>query len=466
MPRATGLGDDARRILALAWPLLAGQLAVLAFGTVDTVLLGRHAPGDLAALAIGSAAYVSVFVGLMGVVMAVGPVAARAFGAGRKIDAGHELRQGLWLALGLAVLGWLLLRFPWPFLALARPAPAVDAQVRDYLGALAWALPASLLFAAFRAFHSAVSRPRVVMLIQMVGLAAKVPLTIVLALGIEGPGGPAAPLLPAYGVAGCGWATAIVMWLQVVVSWALLRRDSFYRDFGLRRALPGRPDRAALARLLRLGIPMGASIMVEVTGFTFMALFIARLGADPVAGHQIAANLTGLLFMMPLALGNAASALVGQRLGAGDHQGARRLGWHAVQIGGALALAAAAVLLVARGTIVDLYTEAPAVAAIAAPLLGWVAAFHLVDALQGVAAAVLRAHHVVTRPFLVYAACAWGVGIGGGCLVGLDLLGRTPPALVGPSGFWFAGAVGLALAALALLAMLAFVTHRQPAAAG
>lgn len=459
MPHGQRLGEDARRILALAWPLLAGQLAVLAFGTVDTVMLGRHAPGDLAALAIGSAAYVSTFVGLMGVVMAVGPVAARAYGAGRLLACGDQLRQSLWLAFGLSAIGCVLLRHPEPFLALANPDPVVELQARSYLRALSWALPASLLFAAFRAFHSAVSRPRVVMLIQFGGLAAKVPLTIALALGFAG--SDAQPLIPPMGVAGCGWATALVMWMQVVIAWLKLRRDPFYRGFGLSRALPGRPDRAAIGRLLKLGVPMGGSIMVEVTGFTFMSLFIARLGADPVAGHQIAANLTGMLFMVPLSLGNAAAALVGQRLGAGDAAGARRLGWHAVQLGGLLALMTSVALALSRTPIAGLYTESPEVLAVASALLAWVSIFHLVDALQGVAAAVLRAYHVVTRPFAIYAASAWGIGIGGGCVIGLDLLGRTPAALRGASGFWFAGTIGLVVAAAALLTMLVTVTRER-----
>src|SRR5206468_12048454 len=106
------------------------------------------------------------------------------------------------------------------------------------------------------------------------------------------------------------------------------RRDPFYRRFGLQHRAVSPPHLDSLAGLLRLGIPMGLSIGIEVTGFTFMAFFIARLGATPVAGHQIAVNIVSVLFMMPLALANATGTLVAQRIGASDLRDARRLGWH------------------------------------------------------------------------------------------------------------------------------------------
>lgn len=462
-PAGTRLRDDARRIASLAWPMFAGQVAVLAFGTVDTVLLGRHAPLDLAALAIGTAAYVSIFVGLMGVVLAIGPIAARSFGAGRLEACGAQLLQALWLAGGLSVLGCLLLWHPAPFLWLARPEPEVEAKVRAYLGALAFALPSALLFAALRGFHGAVSRPRVVMLLQFGALAIKLPLTTALALGVELPA--VGLRLPALGVAGCGWATAIAMGLQCVAAWWVVRRDPFYAAFGLRRPGWVRPDPAALRELARLGVPMGLSILVEVTAFTFMSIFIARLGATVVAGHQVAANLTGLLFMLPLALGNASGALVAQRLGAGEPDAARRLGRHAVQLGVVLAAGAGVLLFVLREPLLALYTTQPEVAATAFTLLAFVSAFHVIDALQAVTAAVLRAHQVVTRPLVIYALCAWGIGLGGGAFVGLDPLGIVPAPLQGANGFWAASTLGLAVASAALLAMLVQVDRQQAPAA-
>jgi multidrug resistance protein, MATE family len=138
-----GWRDSAARILPLAWPVFVAQLAVIAFGTVDTLLVARYASLDLAALAVGSAAYITVFIGFMGVVVAAGPIVGQFFGAQKLHEAGHQLHQAVWVALGLAVLGSTLLVFPWPFLAIAQATPEVEAKVRQYLLALAFALPAA-----------------------------------------------------------------------------------------------------------------------------------------------------------------------------------------------------------------------------------------------------------------------------------------------------------------------------------
>jgi MATE family multidrug resistance protein len=452
--RAGSVADSARRLLPLAWPVFLGQVAVLAFSTVDTMVVARHSAADLAALAIGGAAYVTIFIGLMGVVLAVGPITGQLYGAQRLHEAGQELHQAIWLALMLAVPGSLLLFFPQPFLALAKASPEVAEKVRGYLAGLAFALPASLVFAAFRGFNTAVSRPKIVMLLQVGALVPKVPLTILLVGGAPSIG------LPALGVAGCGIATAAVMLVQLAMAWLLLQRDPFYDRFAVRGALTP-PSRKALAALLKLGIPMGGSVWIEVTGFTFMAFFIARLGATPVAGHQVAVNLVSLMFMVSLAIANASSTLVAQRVGAQDLRDARRLGWHGVLIGvGIAALLGAAVYLL-RVPVLRLYTHDPVVVGAALPLLAWLVVFHIADAAQVVAAFVLRAWRIATVPMLIYVLALWGVGIGGGYVIAFDVLGLTPPPLRGAVGFWTASTSGLTLAALALVGFLAWMTKHR-----
>lgn len=453
--------DDVRRIVPLAWPVFVGQVAVLAFATIDTVFVARHSALDLAALAVGAAAYVSIFVGLMGTVLAVGPIAGQLFGAQRLHEAGQQLHQAVWLALGLSVLGCALLLFPQPFLALARAEPAVADKVRAYMAALAFALPAALLFTAFRGFSIAVSRPKGVMALQLGGLALKVPLTALLVYGLTLPT-PAGDLhVPALGVVGCGVATAIVMGSQCIAAFALLRRSAFFAPFGLHRARLARPDGAALRALLRLGVPMGLAFGLEVTGFTFMAFFISRLGATPVAGHQIAVNLVSLMFMMPMAIASAICTLVAQRLGAGDMRDARRLGWHGVELGLAIATAMGAGAYLGRESLLRAYTQDAVILAAALPLLAWVMLFHIADAAQTLAAFTLRAYRLTVVPMLIYAAALWGVGLAGGYVVAFDTTGLTPPALLGAPGFWAACTTGVTLAALALCGLLAWVLNTR-----
>ncbi len=453
--------QSARRIAPLAWPVLIGQLAVLAFSTVDTVMAARYGALDLAALAIGAAVYISVFVGLMGVVLAVGPITGQLFGARKLPEAGRQLHQAIWLALGLSVIGCTVLLFPQPFLSLAKAQPEVADKVRGYLNALAFALPPALLFTAFRGFNTAVSRPKIVMVLQLGSLLLKVPLTALLVFGfaLDTPWGRLA--VAQQGAAGCGIATAIVMGLQMLAAWVVLKRDPFYRRFGLRGSGFSRPDRASLAELLRLGLPMGLAIAVEVTGFTFMALFISRIGTTPVAGHQIAVNMVTLMFMMPLALANATSTLVAQRIGAKDATDARRIGWHGLQIGVGVAAAMGCIVYLLRENILRAYTHDPLIIAAALPLLAWVVVFHIADAAQTVAGFVLRAYRITTVPLLIYVAALWGVGLAGGYTLAFNSTGLSPRSLQGAQGFWSAATAGLTLAAAALCGLLVWTLQRQ-----
>jgi MATE family multidrug resistance protein len=449
------LADSARRIAPLAWPVFIGQIAVLAFSTVDTVLVARYAALDLAALAVGAAAYITVFIGLMGVVLAVGPIVGQLFGARRLADAGDQLHQAVWLALGLSLVGSTLLAFPAPFLALSNASPEVAAKVRGYTLPLAFSLPASLLFTAYRGFNTAVSRPKAVMALQLGGLALKIPLSALLVFGVPSIG------LPSLGVAGCGIATCIAMWAQALVAYAVLRRDPFYRPFAIWGRGLHAPHAADLRALLKLGLPMGLAILIEVTGFTFMAFFIARLGATPVAGHQIAANLVALMFMMPLALANATATLVAQRIGAEDAHDARRLGWHGLVIGVGIALLMGGTVFALRDEVVRAYTHNPVIVAAALPLVAWVALFHTSDAAQTIAAFVLRSYRIATVPLVIYASAIWGVGLAGGYLIAFDSFGITPPSLLGAPGFWAAATAGLVVAGVAMSLFLGWVLRQQ-----
>lgn len=455
------LRDGFARILPLAWPVLIGQLAVLGFSTVDTILVARFAANDLAALSIGMAVYITVFIGFMGMVLAVSPVAGQLFGAGKLRAAGLQVYQAIWLALGLAVLGSTLLLLPGPFLTLAKTSPDIADKVRGYLGALAFSLPAALLFTVYRGFNTAVSRPKAVMAIQLTGLTLKVPLSALFIYGwsLPLPFGSEPWRVAPMGVVGCGYATAVVMWAQTLIAWTVLHRDPFYARFGLHEGGFKPPNRTAILAQLRLGVPMGAAILIEVTGFSSMAFLISRQSSDAVAGHQLAANLVSLMFMVPLALANGTATLVAQRVGANDLREARRLGWHGVEIGVGIAAVMGALVYFSRETVLHAYTDNPTIIAAAMPLLVWVWWFHIADAAQTLANFVLRSHRITLMPLVFYAASLWGIGLGGGYWVTTSTW--APPALRGAPGYWAMSTAGLIAAGATLCAFLAWVHRRE-----
>lgn len=436
-----------RRILAQAWPVLIGQWAAIAFGVADTIMAGHSSPQDLAATALGSSIYASVFVGLMGVVIALTPIIARHFGGERPAEIGKTYTQGLWLALWLTIVGDAAMAFPDAWLVMSAVDPGVAARVAAYLHALMFALPAALVFRTVYSLNVAVSRPKVTMAINLIGLALKIPLNYVLIYGKLG--------MPALGAAGCGYATALVMWASCGIALIALSRDPFYRRFAIHFDWP----RWSYQReLLRLGIPTGLSYIVEVTSFTFMTLLVAALGTRVTGGHQIVANLAAFCFMLPLSLAVATSAIVAQFIGANDAIGARRATRAGLRLAAATAIVVSSLVWFGRHTIVGLYTDDAAVAAVALSLIGFVAIFHLFDAVQGVAGFILRAYKRAIAPMVVYTVSLWGIGLIGGWWIAFHpVIGGAP---LGASGLWGASTVSLAVAASVLLAWMLRVSRR------
>jgi multidrug resistance protein, MATE family len=455
MTEGLRFGESVGALFRQSWPLWVGQVAVLGFATIDTFLLARHGAQSLAAFAVGSAAYIVCFIGLMGVVMAVAPIAARLYGAGQHAQAGRQVHQAVWVALGVCLPGCALLLFPQPFLSLSQASPELSQSVRGYLLLLAMSLPASMLFTVFRAFNNAISRPQAVMAVQLGGLALKLPLSAALIFGVPSLG------IPELGVQGAAASTALCMWTQALIGHQVLRRDAHYTRFELFGRGLDRPDKASLLAQLKLGLPMGGSIVAEVAGFAFMAIFIARLGASALAAHQISMNFASLLFMAPIALASGGMALVAQRLGAGEHDAARVLARHTLAL--ALIIAATAGLLssLLRGPIVAMYTQDAAVTAVALQVLALFWIFHVADAAQIVCAFLLRAWHVTLASLLIYLGGLWGVGLGLGYALAFNLGGQVPAGLQGVLGYWVAATLGIWITALGLAGWLWRISARQ-----
>src|SRR5947209_13591287 len=174
--------------------------------------------------------------------------------------------------------------------------------------------------------------------------------------------------------------------------------------------------------------------------------------------------MVSLMYMMPLALANAAGTLVAQRIGATDPRAAQRIGWHGVTIGAGAGAVVGAVVYALRADIVRAYTGDATIVAAAVPLLAWVALFHLADATQAVVSFVLRAYYVVNAPLVINTIAIWGVGLAGGYGLAFDMGRMSPPGLHGAQGFWSASTGGLVVSALLLLALLVHTFRRERAA--
>jgi multidrug resistance protein, MATE family len=451
MPALPTLFGDVRKIAALAWPVLIGQLAIIAFGVIDTVMVGRYSPTDLAALGLGSSIYISVYIGLTGILTALQPIAGQLYGAARYGEIGEEVRQALWLAFALAVIGFLILYFPHPLLQLARAPEALRDRTVSYLQILAFGLPASLAFRVYSSLTNAVGQPRLVMILQIGALLLKLPLNTWLIFGGMG--------VPALGGPGAALASSTINWALCIVGMLLMTRLDVFRPFAIFAHFCWPVWRRQAAQL-KLGIPMGLSYLIEVTSYTFMALFIARFGTTTLAGHQIAGNIGAVLYMTPLSIGIATSTLVAQALGAHRYEAARTLARHGIAMAVTIACGYGVIVLALRPLIIAGYTPDARVAAAAMPLVLIVVFYHLCDALQITSAFVLRAYRVAVVPTVIYAVALWGVGLGGGYVLGFNVGGWVPQTFTAARGFWLANTASLLIAGIGLAVYLLRISGR------
>lgn len=432
-------GREARRIAALAWPMMAAQIAQLGIGVVDTVMAGGAGKEDLAAVALGSSTFIMVYITLLGIMSALNPMVSQQHGAGETDTVGELGRQGLWfgLFLGLAgmVLLWLLLPLLTGYLKLP---PYVDKQFSLYLAAIAAAMPAAMLHRALHAYASGLGRPKPIMWVSWAALALNIPLNYIFVYGKLG--------LPAFGGAGCGIASMLVFWFNAAALWLYVARERFFAPFGL-TARFSRPDWKQMREILRLGLPIGFSFFLEVSLFTFIMMMLPRLDGNTatyLAAQQVAINFTGIIYMIPQSIGIAAMVRVGFSVGGRQFRRARYAAGVAVAVGTGMALCTAVLILLTRHQVVAAYSSDTAVTALGASILLFAAVFQVADSVQCISSYALRGYKVTRLPMLIHALTFWLIGLGLGALLafagGMSIY-----------GFWTAVIIALIVAAAALL---------------
>ena len=440
-----------RSLGVLAVPIIITQLAQMGMGVADAIMAGRVSATDLAGIALGGNLYWPLMLLMSGIVMAVTPSVSQLHGAGRVEAAGAVVRQALWIGVcGGAILA-VLLQYVTPVFRLLGVDERAIPVASEYLAAASLGLPAMMAYVALRCLCEGLSWTRPAMFIGLSMLVVKVLLNWLFIYGQPALG------IPAMGGVGCGWSTAIVMAssliiMIVVVSVSRARASGVFSAFSL-------PVPAEIASLLRLGLPIGLALFVEVAFFSGATLLIGRLGVETVAGHQIAFNIMGVSFMVPMALGMAATIRVGFNVGADDFAGASRSAWAATSAAVVWGVVFAVALLIWRFDIVALYTNEPDVIQLAAGLVLLGALFQVFDSTQATVMGALRGYKDTRAPMVIAIIAYWLVGLPVGVAF---CFGFDDFAGIGVYGMWWGLVVGLAVVSSALLARLARIS-RDPA---
>ena len=432
LPRPAGWPQEIRATLRLALPLVAGQLSIFGMTMAEVILAGHLGAHVLGTVALGGALFNVANLGVAGINAAVAPSISQLDGAGLRREAGSLLGQALAIAAGVGLVFALATYLGGPLAANAFGfAPALAADVGGFMRAIA---PAALLFSLFyclRGFSEGLSLVRPTMAFGLFGLAVLVPVGYALMYGAFG--------LPPLGARGAAFGADIAAAAQTLGLALWLAFSSDYRGVRWGRGRRGL-DLGAIAGLLRVGVPMAVSLLLEVTLFSAAGLIIGTFGEVAESGHQVALNVAALTFMVPLGFAIATTVRVGNAAGRGDAAGVRRAGLCGMGLALLVQAAAGAAMLLAPQAIARIYSDDPAVLRAAVVFLRIAGIFQLSDGLQVVAIGALRGLKDTRALMLITAFAYWGVGFPVALLL-------TFSAGLGPVGMWVGLIAGLTVAA-------------------
>ncbi|HJU32604.1 MAG TPA: MATE family efflux transporter [Hyphomicrobiaceae bacterium] len=445
VPAAGGLWrSELAETVRLALPMALTQLGQIVMMTTDLVLIGRLGDEALAAAALAHTVLFAAFTLGMGLVSAVAPLAAQAYGARQPRMVRRALRVGIWAGLILGVPLTAAQFWGADILVGLGQEPHAASLAGRYLTGMAWAIIPGWMFIALRNFMGAVNRPEPALWITLFAIPVNAALAYALIYGVG--------RLPGLDLLGAGLATAIVnagMCVAAVVIAYTRRPFKKYRVLGRF----WRPDWPLLAKLVAVGLPISGALLLEYGLFAAAALLMGRISTSAVAAHQIALQTAAVLYMVPFGIALAATVRVGQAVGRRDAVGARRAGF--VAIGLAIAFMGAMTLIVGLTRhmvpLLFLGTEAPnasATMALAATLLLLGATFFITDGLQTAAGGALRGLNDTRVPLLFAAFSFWAVGFASCVWLGFALG-------LGAIGVW----IGLSLATAAYAALLVWRFH-------
>ncbi len=424
---------DFAALLRLAGPLVLIQVGTMLMGVIDTMMVGRVSPAALASVALGNMYFFAISIFGMGVLFALDPIVAQALGAGDELAVRRGLQRGLVLSLVLTLPITLVLLTVEPVLVLVGQPVEVIPDAAGYVHRNALSVWPFYVFVALRQTLQAHHRIWPIGMTILIANVVNAGLNYIWIFGHLG--------FDAMGVIGSAWATTVSRWLMAVLLLALGWRT--LRPY-LRERAPNLLDAKPLGRMLALGFPIGAQMMLEGGAFNIVALLMGWLGVVQVAAHQIALNFASLTFMVPLGVSAAAAVIVGHAVGRGDPEGVRRSTLASLAVGAGFMLCTAVLLVSAPHFLAGLYTPDAVVLALAAVLLPIAGVFQVFDGLQVVAIGLLRGLGDTRMPMIVNVIGFWCIGIPVSLWLGFGLD-------YGAVGLWWGLVVGLGVVAVFLI---------------
>ena len=445
---SAGVWPEVRKLSLLTGPILIAQLTQMLMSVVDTLMAGRVGATDLAAVAVGSSIWTPATLLIFGFAMALAPVISHSHGSGNYRPMAKQLQQSFFTCAISALLVVALIYFAPVFLNHMEVEDDFRVKTAAYLNYIIWGTPGLVIYMVLRNFCEGMSHTVPSLVIGLIGLLINIPANYIFIYGALG--------APALGGAGAGVASALVYWgMGISLLIYVLVAKRYQKAAPLRRIYP--PNWDDIWYFIRLGFPISMSLFFEVSLFAAVAILIAPLGSVMVASHQIALNVSSIVYMFPLSLSMAITLRVGFALGSGQVPDALRSYKIALTLGLTFAVINGLGMWLGGRYLASFYTDNAHIIELAGTLLGLAAIFTVSDTFQAISMGALRGYKDTRAAMVVTLIAYWPFGLTVGYV-----LGRTDyvvPAM-GPAGFWIGFISGLSVAAI-LLTIRLFRVHRR-----
>ncbi len=411
------LANEFKESLLLGIPLAGAQVAQAATGFIDTIMMGWLGKENLAAGGLAATSFMTLLVATTGVVTAVSPLAAEAYGAGDKSRIQQIARQGCWLSLVTSIPFMLLLAQTDTLLQRFGQNADTATLAQTYINPIIWGFFPALAFAMLRNIVSVLCKPQIITITIIIGTIVNSIGNYLLGFGKFG--------FPNLGLAGLAWASTFSQWVILSCLLVYMLKNKEIRAYRLFKDLHlFNPQ--VFRELLFLGLPIGIAFGFEIGLFSVTTYLMGTLGIDVLVAHQVVFQTILVIFMIPLGISFATTIRVGQWYGKKDMAGVRRAALVGMSIGFSFMSVMAILLLLIPKTFISIYIntnnlENARVIPIAISFFGVAAISQIINGIQSNIAGALRGLQDTVTQMLLSVAGFWGVGLLSGYILAFIL---------------------------------------------
>ena len=438
---------ESKHFLKIGIPILGSQMSYMIMYTTDTIVSGRYGADELSGLVIANAFTFPIYMLFQGVMFGITPIVAQLYGAKEFTQIGEKMRQIFWVALSLAVLIFFIFLFISEILIFFPMDKGILGISISYLKAVSFGMFFYVLFRFLSSYSEGMTLTLPVFSVVFIGSLINIPLDIIFAFGYFG--------FPEMGSVGCGYATSLVSLMMLVSLGFIVTFSKKYKKTNLMKEFSG-PSKETSLEIFKLGTPIGIGIFVEMSMFSGAAIIIGQLGEIILAGHAIAINIAGIVFMLPLAIGLAAATRIGNLIGEKRFTDAQYSSYTSVSLCLLGAFINMIILMTLKETLSSFYTTDILVLGVATHLLLFAAIFQIPDGIQMGSLGALRGYKDTFIPMIYLIISYWIFAIP----FGYFLTNRGFNGPLGAEGMWIGMILGLVIFSIFIFIRLRLISSR------